>query len=328
MTDHHPPRGLILYDIRGPRRRRRQRQRAVDHRVLDFDWDFPELMLSFQAKLPKVIPFYDPDLSIESRGEPYVIIVPNEFFNVEYVKRRIKQNQKDLQDMRWNKFRIRPPVFLLPIPEAVANVLEKLAKFANKLKWMIVAAAAVGVIIIAPEVLLVAPEAAEAIAVTEAGVAAGEAGVVAATSAGEAAALESSIVVPGTIAARVAPSAMAGYQTMVQTVAGRVAQAGAAGVVLTLGNVAHADVKEAANPSRKPSVDNVAWVKVVPLADFTYSTLSGNLPVGFSARREHQGVMDTPEAEVRELDGKRFRKGSSVMYDNIEHSVVGYVFVS
>jgi hypothetical protein len=103
-TDHRPPRGLILYDVRQPdddeRRRKRQRL-AVDFELWGFEDGFAEVLPMIRAELPNAIRFYDPEIP------NYVIIVPQEFY-WEWYKHK---NDRMLERMPGVKVR---PAFLDP----------------------------------------------------------------------------------------------------------------------------------------------------------------------------------------------------------------------
>jgi hypothetical protein len=97
MTDHNPPRGLILYDIRQAKKPRRAQRRAMEIRIVDFEQDLAEFGPMIKAWLPKTIPFYDPE------SPDYVIIVPRQFYTLDYMKQRAR--------MDWRILRGKAPFF-------------------------------------------------------------------------------------------------------------------------------------------------------------------------------------------------------------------------
>jgi hypothetical protein len=86
MTDHLPPRGLILYDIRQAKKPRRAQRRAMEIRIVDFQQDLAEFGPMIKAWLPKTIPFYDPE------SPDYVIIVSRQFYTLDYMKQRARMD--------------------------------------------------------------------------------------------------------------------------------------------------------------------------------------------------------------------------------------------
>jgi hypothetical protein len=86
---------MILYDVRQLPRRRRQ-QRTTEIRVNDFWSEYNMIRPAVRASLPKAIPFHDPD------SPEYVIIIPREFFSLDFVKRLTKE----IMNRRFEPFRV------------------------------------------------------------------------------------------------------------------------------------------------------------------------------------------------------------------------------
>ncbi len=93
-TIHTPPRGLILFDIRGPRRRRQQRPSEI--RMLDFWRAYDQFRQVVRSRLPAVIPVFDP------ASPDYVIIVPDEFIRNPKIQKMVEANMQPV----WDKFRV------------------------------------------------------------------------------------------------------------------------------------------------------------------------------------------------------------------------------
>src|SRR5262249_42246564 len=112
-TDHDPPRGLILYDVRS-RNRPREKRPATEFEVVAFEPAQNEFRPMAEAQLPKVIPFYAPGSS------NYVILAPQEFFKSDYVKQKAAKE--------WDRLRVKLPFFMDRWNQMVA---------AKYISWMI-----------------------------------------------------------------------------------------------------------------------------------------------------------------------------------------------
>lgn len=94
-TNHMPPRGLILYDIRIPQQ---QRQRPSDFQVEDWERAYIEFGPLVRAQLPEEIPFFDP------ASPDYVVIVPPEFWQLKIVKEKANKE--------WEQLKMKAPIFV------------------------------------------------------------------------------------------------------------------------------------------------------------------------------------------------------------------------
>lgn len=297
-TDHNRWPGLILYDVRQLRGRRR----SHEYQLEAFEPNYAELAPAFRAQLPKAVPDYNPD------SPEYVIIVPQEFFTLDYVKQKSAQ---------WDKLRARDPRPLFPVlsPEAMKRVME-LGVSASK--YLIIGGVVVAAVILtdglalaaAPEIIA-AEAGTEAVVVTTA-----ETGAVLASEAGGAVAVESTIVAPGVIAAQVAAGSDAwlAYQAMLSAPAVK-AVAATAGAVLVLFNIRNA---EASTSKPKPVPSNVVAMKAVAVDDF--KAVAG-VQSAFSTGRSRFSLPVCSDAS------KVFGLGTMVMYDNKPHWVFGRFLV-
>src|SRR5262249_20081077 len=89
----------IIYEVRRlPRRRRHQHTREVQ--MYDFWYAYESFRPAVDASLKKGIPEFDPS------SPDYVIIVPNEFFQMPVVR----QITREAMEPRWDKFRVQPEI--------------------------------------------------------------------------------------------------------------------------------------------------------------------------------------------------------------------------
>jgi hypothetical protein len=298
MTDHRPPRGLILYDVR-LRRRPRQRQPVAEVEVVDFIDTYADLRPMARAQLRKVIPFYDPGNS------NYVIIAPWSFYKTDYSRQKA--------DKMWEPLKVKLPYFLDMRNHGVAAM-----RFTFIIIGIAAGAYGVGSIIAAAPVVATGTTAAEMEAMvlavnTAAAKTAATGTAVVGYEVGAAAAVQSSIVAPAAITAKLAAgsTAMVAYHALLTAPAVKAAAA-VTGALLVLGNV-----KTAAAEGLPPAVDNVVTLRVVPVADF--QDRGGVLSASSSF---DENVYLTPE----EAKGK-FNLGTKVLYDNKPHFVMGQVMV-
>jgi hypothetical protein len=139
-----------------------------------------------------------------------------------------------------------------------------------------------------------------------------ETGAVLASEAGGTAAVGSTIVAPGVIAAQVAAGsdAMLAYQAMLSAPAVK-AVAATAGAVLVLFNIRNA---EASTSKPKPVPSNIVAMKAVAVDDFE---AVGGVQSAFSTGRSRLSLPVCSDAS------KVFGLGTKVMYDNKPHWVLG-----
>jgi hypothetical protein len=296
-TDHQTYPGMVIYEVRRvPRPRRRQRTREIQ--VNDFWSTYDVIRPMVRASLPKALPFFDPD------SPEYVIIVPDEFFKLDFVKRITKERVDRISDRylrvqsQFSRNRIRPS----SIPGLTP---ENLLMFA-------LAAAVAGtvslVVLISGAAIVEAAAGATALTAAEAG----------ATAATGTAAIESTIVVPAGIAAQVAggsaaaattveAATLATYQAML---ASPVAQklVATAGVALVLGVASTAE----ADPS-KATIDQIIPIRILPNDAFKQV---GSMPHAFS---------DDIERGLPDADTTKFFTGSQVYFDSKMHWIFGHL---
>jgi hypothetical protein len=299
-TDHSPKGwpGLILYDVRQLPARRRQSARF---RLEAFEPNFVDLTSFIRAQLPKTIPTFDP------ASPDYALIVPKAFFELDYIRNKSSRE--------WDMLRMKMPYFLDTRQSQVAE---------NRIVWMIIGAALGAAAAGAGAVFIGAPTAvaAEASAVVSGSVGAGASAsgaieVVIAYDTGAVVGTQSTIVVPGAIAAQITGSAGAAtaYQAMLAAPAVK-AVAAAAGALLLLGNVRNAQASTGS--AAAASLENVMAVRAIPLTDFQAVGGIQQAPV----RLPKQDVCMTPQA----LE-KNFGLGVKVLYDNNPHWIIGRVRV-
>ncbi len=323
--------GLILYDVRQLQRRRRQ-QRVSEYRLEAFEPAQAEFAPMIRAQLPKTVPFYEPD------SPDYVIIVPQDFYTLDYIKQKAAK--------QWDLVRLKLPFFIDTHQQMVV---------AKYISWIIIGAAvgawAGGIAIAAAAGIGAAAGATVVTATTvEASAQAGAIEVVIAYEASGAAAVQSTIVAPGAIAAEVAGGSSAMLQAMFSAPAvkaaaaaagallilGNVRQARAAsaledaaatvGSVLTAGNARNAQAEpqnatanaavpsataRATSPNAAPSLDHIVAIKAIPIDEFQPM---GGIQTAFSDRSPTQ-CFDTSKA--------KFGLGTKVMYDNNPHWIIG-----
>jgi hypothetical protein len=232
-TVHEPPRGLILYDIRGPRKRRRQR-RTSEIRMLDFWRLYGWFRQMVRSNLPTTIPVFDPD------SPDYVIIVPDEFIRNPKMQKMMEANMQP----EWDKFRVdswmsrnrltldpRAKNFYLGLV-IIVGVAAIVVITGGMAAPEAVPTASVVAVEVAPPASMIVP------------VAKGAAAPIAATT-GEV------ISMAAWKAARMAPAVVDGLMK-------------AAGVVLVIGFV---DVAQAGGPSA--TLESATAIRVVPINDFT-----------------------------------------------------------
>jgi hypothetical protein len=302
-TDHIPPRGLILYDVRSPQRRRRAQRRAVRYELWTADMDMAQFFPYLKDALPKAVPSYDPEYS------NYVFIVPEDFY---YEWHRQMRRSKPVEDY----FRVQPS-YDFPGGHAVKEMRSRLHHASLLLGVAALAVMVAGTIVF---VAVALPAAAGAGAVATTGTAAG-------ASAGTAAVslpISSTIIVPAEIATGVA--AAGGTAATTAAASGGVTAAmwalaaapatktvlATAGVLLVLGTVNNASA--GTGQPDNPIVAKVSAFRAVAVDDFkpvgnTQVALSSGPPADF----QH-----TPETAKRKFD-----VGTKVLFDNVPHIIIG-----
>jgi hypothetical protein len=303
-TDYTLRRGVILYDVRELNRRRRRQRPAVRYQLQAFEPNYTDLAPFVRAKLPKSIPFYDPE------SPDYIIIVPRGFFKLDYV--RLKANKE------WDKVRMKLP-FFADMHQAEAAAV--------RISWLIImalvsaeagglaiaAASSVGVGAGAVVTASVASEAGAG-----AGAAAGGIEVVLGYEVGAATLPESTIVVPSAITTQLAggTAAAAGFQSLLVAPATKAAAA-LAGAVLVLGNPRRASASTSPGPAI--TLDGAVSMRAVPATDFVMR--AGGLEGSSSGHLSGFGVSSA-------AIGQHFVLGKMVLYDGEPHFVLGRFTVS
>jgi hypothetical protein len=292
-TDYARYPGMIIYEVRRlPRRRRRQRTQDV--RMYDFWNEYDSFRPAVDASLKKGIQEFDPS------SPDYVIIVPNEFFQIP----AIRQITREAMEPRWDKFRVQPEIARRRL------ILDpRVTQF-----WLGVVCIVGGAAIIVVSAGAFAPAAAGAGAV----VAVEMAGATTAATAG----IESTIIVPASMAAQVAGTtavtttteaiSVATYNAMLGSATIK-AVAATAGVLLIVGSA-----KGAQASTGRAEIDSVIAFRAVPVNDFT--DRSGTLYADSNST-----VMDNMYSD-KDINDK-FNVGAKVYYNNQPHWIFGRVAV-
>jgi hypothetical protein len=298
-TNHQPPRGLILYDIRGPRRQRRAERRATSYELWTADVAMAEFFPSLKAELGRAVRTYD------SQNSNFVFLVPAAFY---YEYRKQKVNNKI-----WNSFRVAPS-YDFPGGQAVKELQSRIHHVSK-----ILSIAGMAVIVVGSIVFFVAAAAAAATA-----------GAVATTGATAGAAAAASLPATTTV---IAPAGVIVQTWAVgSTAAATVASTGgataalwaaaaapaaktivaSAGVLLLIGTVKNAHA--GTNLPDKPLATQVSAFRAVPVADFK--------PIGAMQTASGQGP---PEDFFHTPDTARgkFNVGTKVLFDNVPHIIIG-----
>jgi hypothetical protein len=288
-TDHVRYPGMIIYEVRKLQRRRR-RQQTNDLRMYDWWTMFDNFRPAVDASLKKGIPEFDPS------SPDYVIIVPHEFFQMPVVR----QITREAMEPVWDNFRVEPE-----IARRRLIVDPRVTQF-----WLGV------VCIVGGAAIIVVSAGAFAPAVAGAGVVALETtGAMAASGA-----IESTIIVPASMAAQVAGAtattteaiSIATYNAMLAS--GTVkAVAATAGVLLFVGSA-----KSAQASTGRADIDNVIAFRAVPVNDFTER--SGGLYAD-----DNSTVMDNMYSDKEIVE--KFSVGANVYYNGQLHHIFGKVAV-
>lgn len=293
-TDHTRYPGMIIYEVRLLRRRRR-RQRTHEARMYDFWKAFDSFRRVVDASLKKGIPEFDPS------SPDYVIIVPDEFIRLPIVQRLTRE----AMEPTWDWYRVQPE-----IARRRLIVDPRVTQF-----WLGVVAGVGASVVIVVSAVALAPAAAGA------GVVAVE--VTGATTAATATAgIELTIIVPASMAAQVAGTttvattteaiSLATYNAMLGSTTAK-AVAATAGVVLLLGTARRAQAS-----AGRAEIDNVIAFRAFPVNDFT--NWSGTLYA------ESTSTMTDNKYSDREINDK-FSVGTKVYYNNQPHWILGRVAV-
>lgn len=293
-TDHTRYPGMILYEVRRlPRRRRRQRTHEI--RVFDYWSEYDSFRSALDASLKKGIPEFDPS------SPDYVIIVPNEFFQIPAVR----QLTREIMAPRWDKFRVEPE-----IARRRLIVDPRVTQF-----WLGVVCIVGAAAIIVLSAGAFAPGAAAGGGV----VAVETVGATATAGAG----IESTIIVPASMATQVAGTAtiasttteivsVATYNAMLGSAAVKTLAA-TAGVLLIVGSA-----KSAQAATGRADIDNVVAFRAVPVNDFTES--------GGSLYADSNSTVTDNMYTSKQIEDK-FNVGRKVFYNNKPHWIFGRVGV-
>jgi len=301
-TNHSTYPGMILYEVRRLQRRRR-RQRTNEVRMVDFWTEYDMFRRAMDTDLKKGIPEFDPS------SPEYVIIVPDEFFKIDY----IRQLSREITERVWDRY--------FRVDSEMARRRLTLDPRV-KLFWLSVA-------VIVGAAALVAASAGTIAALPAAGAGAGVGvGAVAVETTGAAATtttagIQSTIIVPSALAAQVAGAtattaeviSLTTFQAMLASTAFKTTVA-TAGVLLVLGTASTAQAATG-NASAVNIKDLVAF-RAVPVNDFvdrggTLTASSGGTP---------PDNMYT-DKEIKD----QFYVGRPIVYDNTKHWIFGRLSV-
>jgi uncharacterized protein DUF4157 len=306
-TDHIPPRGLILYDIRSQQRRRRAR-RAVSFELWTADSDMAQFFPHLREALPKAVHTYDPENS------NFVFIVPADFYHDWYKQTR--------SNKIWDFHTVKPS-YDFPGGQAVKEMRSRLHHASLLIGVVAFTVIVVGTIVFAAAVL-------PAVAATGAGATTGAAAGASAGAAAVSLPASSTIIVPAGIAAQVAAAGSTAAATaaagggvttamwaLAAAPAAKTVLAATAGVLLVIGTVKNANA--GTGRPDKPVVSKVSAFRAVAIDDFkpvgnTQAAVSNGPPANFS---------HTPET----AKGK-FNVGTKVLFDNVPHIIIGGFSVS
>jgi hypothetical protein len=287
-TDYTRYPGMIIYEVRRlPRRRRRKHTHEI--RMYDFWNEYDSFRPAVDASLKKGIPEFDPS------SPDYVIIVPDEFFQIPVVRRITRETMEP----RWDKLRVQPEIARRRL------ILDpRVTQF-----WLGVACIAGGAAIIVVSAGAFAP------ATAGAGVVAVE--MTSGATAG-AAGIGSTIIVPASMAAQVAGTtavattteaiSVATYNAMLGSATVK-AVAATAGVLLLVGSANSAQAS-----TGRVEIDSVIAFRAVPVNDFT--DRSGTLYADSNST-----IVDNMYSD-QEIDDK-FSVGTRVYYNNRLHWIFG-----
>lgn len=305
-TDHNPPRGLILYDIRQEdteEERQRRKRRVGNQHVTDADQAFAELSWDILSEMRNKITVYDP------KYPDYVVIAPQEFYSA-WGKRKAEERNNVIRD----SYRLKPSYGDSPAGHYVRGVKQQLY-YAT----LMIGGVSAGLVVVAASTV--------AAGVFASGVRA-SASAAAPPAAGGAGAAASAAAAPVVAAAEAAPAVAAAEAEVIDMFAWKAARevtkkavepavqnaAAAAGVLLLFGfvNDARADT---------PTITQFGAIRAVAVADF-FKDLSG-VPGATSAfgprlpGRSIYSVTYTPE----KAKGK-FNLGMSVLFDGKPHRII------
>lgn len=316
-TNHTPPRGLILYDIRSPQRRRKA-HRAVSFELWTADIDMAQFFPHLKEALPKAVHTYDPENS------NFVFIVPADFYYEWYKQTR--------SNKIWDFHTVRPS-YDFPGGHAVKEMRSRLHHASLVIGVVALGVMVAGTVVFAAALLPAAAAGAGATTGAAAGAGAGAAaGAGTGAAAGAAVSLpaSSTIIVPTTIAAKVAAAGgtaaataaasggvTAAMWALAAAPAAKTMLAASAGVLLVIGTVKNANA--GTSQPDKAVVSQVSAFRAVAIDDFKpvgniQAAISNGPPSDFS---------HTPET----AKGK-FNVGTKVLFDNVPHIIIGGFSVS
>jgi Domain of unknown function (DUF4157) len=306
-TNHTEYPGMILYEVRRiRRRRRRQRPRQIEIRAFWSEYDVIRPVV--RESLKKGIKDFDPD------SPEYVIIIPHEFFSLDWVKRLTDETMK----RRWEPFKMQSQYSRNRIRPMTIYGLEP-----DTIQAFMICIIVAGVITVA--IIITGGVVLEGLAVGVTALTAVEAGatVEAGAAIGTTATIEQTIVVPASIASQVAggtaaaataaeTATVASYTAIASSSAAK-AVAASAGVLIILGTGKSAE----AAPS-KATIEQIVPVLMVPIDEFK---LMGATPTASSADLKSEFL------ESGRLDRSLFEVGRKVIFDNKQHWIFGRVTV-
>ena len=304
QTDHIPPRGLILYDIRRSQRLRRRARQIV---IEDFEQKLAELGPMVRSGLPKLIRFFDAD------SPDYVIIVPQEVYSFDYFKLKAGQG--------WNQLRPKLP-FLMEFKRQTVRAFAEPLK--DPMFWFIIFAGPIGLIMLPGAIAAFLPATAtvEATAVTTTTAAKTGAGTIEVVIAYETggAAVVNTVVGTGAVTTQASAGTVVAYQAALAAPAVKTAATIAANsILLVVGNVKNADAATQSS-ARKPLIDVASAIRALPIDDF--EPMSG-VPSAFSTEpwKKHREAGEPAERDF--AVGGKFGLGRMVFYDNRPHFILG-----
>lgn len=288
MTQHQPARGLILYAIRQSERRRRTERRPTEFEIVAFEPNFIEFGPMAKAFLPKAIPYFDP------ANSNFVIIVPQEFFTLDYVKNKVSST--------WlGPMRMKVPFFNQIITTATVM-------------FVIMGAAQIGAGLLAAAPVIAGAMAGTTVTASASTAAGTTIEVVVAYEAGTAAA-SATAAGATTTAAATELAMLVAHQTLMSTAA-KVGLTASAGAILLLSNIRTAKAGTATTPPEFV-VDHSVGVRVVACADFQ----------NFGGVQSATGVPNPNVFQPASEAKGKFGLGTRVLFDNKPHWIMGQVSV-
>ncbi len=312
-TNHSTYPGMILYEVRRLQRRRRQ-QRTTEIRMVDFWTEYDMFRQAMQKDLAKSIPNFDPS------SPEYVIIVPDEFFKIPF----IRQMSNQIIEQRWDRY--------FRVDSEMARRRLTLDPRVKQF-WLSVVIIAGGAALVMASVAAVAalPAAAAAGAGAGAGVTTGATATTAvAVETTSVATTSTFVIAPPAFVVPVAGTAVTGtavtataaeigammtFNATVGSAAFKTAATGL-GVLLVVGS---ASVAEAATgDASKVNIQDLVAFKAVPVNDF--------VDRGGTVNASSTGAPPDNMYSDKEIKDK-FYVGRPIVYDNKKHWIFGRMSV-